>query len=69
MTQDEMVGRHHQRNGHEFEQAPGEPGVLLSLGSQRARHNLAAEQQTPAPYSDPFSFLENFVYYLALHTA
>ena len=23
MTEDEMVGRHHQLNGHEFEQAPG----------------------------------------------
>ena len=24
MTEDEMVGWHHQLNGHEFEQAPGE---------------------------------------------
>ena len=24
MTEDEMVGRHHQRDGHEFEQAPGD---------------------------------------------
>ena len=23
-TEDEMVGWHHQRNGHEFEQAPGD---------------------------------------------
>ena len=23
MTEDEMVGWHHQLNGHEFEQAPG----------------------------------------------
>ena len=23
MTEDEVVGRHHQFNGHEFEQAPG----------------------------------------------
>ena len=23
MTEDEMVGGHHQLNGHEFEQAPG----------------------------------------------
>ena len=23
MTEDEMVGLHHQLNGHEFEQAPG----------------------------------------------
>ena len=24
MTVDEMVGRHHQLNGHEFEEAPGD---------------------------------------------
>ena len=24
MTEDEMVGWHHKRNGHEFEQAPGD---------------------------------------------
>ena len=24
MTEDEMVGWHHQRNGHEFEQTPGD---------------------------------------------
>ena len=24
MTKDEMVGRHHKLNGHEFEQAPGD---------------------------------------------
>ena len=26
MTEDEMVGWHHQLNGHEFEQIPGEGG-------------------------------------------
>ena len=36
MTEDEMVGWHHQLDGHEFEQAPGvgdgqgKPGVLQS---------------------------------------
>jgi len=32
MTEDEMVGWHHQLNGHEFEQAPGvgdEEGILV----------------------------------------
>ena len=24
LTEDEMVGRHHQLNGHEFEQTPGD---------------------------------------------
>ena len=46
-----MVGWHHQLNGREFEQTPGDsegqgkPGVLWSMGSQRVRHNLATEQQ------------------------
>ena len=24
MTEDELIGRHHQLNGHEFEQVPGD---------------------------------------------
>ena len=45
MTEDEMVGWHHQLNGHEFEQAPGDGegqgglGMLQSMGSQRIGHN------------------------------
>ena len=38
-----MVGQHHQLNGYEFEQIPGdseEYGSLVSMGSQRVRHNL-----------------------------
>ena len=43
-TEDEMVGWHHQLNGHEFEQAPGagegqESLVLQSMGSQRVGHD------------------------------
>ena len=43
-AEDEMAGWHHRLNGHEVEQAPGnseggEPGMLLSMGSQRARHD------------------------------
>ena len=52
MTEDEMVGWHHQLNGHGFEQTLGDsegqgrkPGVLQSMVSQRAGHNLATEQQ------------------------
>ena len=43
MTEDEMVGLHHQFNGPEFEQTPGDgegqgkPGMLQSTGSQRVR--------------------------------
>ena len=31
MTEDEMVGRHHQFNGHEFEQIPGDSEGQESL--------------------------------------
>ena len=38
-----MVGWPHQLDGHEFEQAlgvgDGQPGMLLSMGSQRVRHD------------------------------
>ena len=43
MTEYEMVGWHHQLNGHEVEQAPGDgdgkPGVLQSVGFQRIGHD------------------------------
>ena len=47
-TEDEMVGCHHWLHGHEFEQTlghrgTGRPGMLQSVGSQRVRHNWAAE--------------------------
>ena len=48
---DQGWDKHHQLNGHEFEQARGDsgrtggPGVLLSTGSQRVGHNLATQQQ------------------------
>ena len=50
MTQGEMVGWHHQLNGYEFEQIQetrtGKPSMLQSMGSQRAGHSWATEQQT-----------------------
>ena len=50
VTEDEMVGWHHQLNGHEFEQTrrqwrTGKPGTLQSMGSQRVGHDLATGQQ------------------------
>ena len=44
MTEDEMVGWHHQLNGYESEKTPGagdgwRPGVLHSMGSQRVGHD------------------------------
>ena len=48
LTEDEMVAWHHQLNGHEFEQTLGDgegQGSLEFMGSQRVRHDSAAEQQ------------------------
>ena len=50
MTEDEMVGWHHQLNGHEFQQTPGDSEGQESLAccspwGRKARHNLANEQQ------------------------
>ena len=51
VTEDEMVGWHHQLDGHEFEQAlgdgewAGKPSVQQSMGLQRVRHDRATEHQ------------------------
>ena len=50
MTEDEMVGWHHQLHGHEFEQAPGVGDgqgslVCCSPWGHRVRKDLAAEGQ------------------------
>ena len=48
MTEDEMVGWHHQLNEHESEKTLGDSegqGSLVSIGSQRVRHDLATKQQ------------------------
>ena len=48
MTEDKMVGWHHQLNGHESEQAPrdGERQESMeSMGSQRVGHNWVTEKQ------------------------
>ena len=45
MTEDEMVGCHHQLNGHEFEQTPGDRGqrtLACCMGLQRV-HKWATE--------------------------
>ena len=44
MTENEIVGWHHQLNGHEFEQAPGDGEghrslACYSMGSQRVGHD------------------------------
>ena len=49
MTEDEMVGWHHQFNGHEFAQALGVDGGQGSLacwhGVTKSGHDLGTEKQ------------------------
>ena len=48
MTEDEMVGWHHQLNGHEFEQTPGDSegqGSLVCCISWACQESDATEQQ------------------------
>ena len=44
MTEDEVVGWHHQLNGHEFVQAPG---VVMDREAWRATVPGVAKSQTP----------------------
>ena len=47
MTEDDMVGWHHQLDGHQFEHGTwlwtGKPGVLQSMGSQRFWHDWVTD--------------------------
>ena len=48
LTEDEMVGWHHQLSGQDLEQTPGDsegPGVLQSRGSQSVSNDLETEQR------------------------
>ena len=51
-AEDEMVGWHHQLNGHTFEQTSGDNEgqgrVLQSMGLQKVRHSFKTEQQQQA---------------------
>ena len=54
MTEDEMVGWHHQLNGHEFEQTLGDGEgqgslVCCSPWCCRVGHNLVTEKQLVLP--------------------
>ena len=44
MTEDDVIGWHHQLDGHEFDQAPGVGDLQKSL--RVARHGMA-KSQTP----------------------
>ena len=47
MTEDEMVGWHHQLDGHEFEQAPGDSEGHGSLACFPGVHGVADSQTQP----------------------
>ena len=52
MTEDEMVGWHHQLNGHDFDQILGDGEgqgslVCFSPWGHRVGHSLGTEQQPP----------------------
>ena len=50
----EMIGRHHQLNGHEFKQTQGDSegqGSLASMGSQRVGHNWGMNNNKTMEYN------------------
>ena len=56
-TENEMFGRHHRLNGHEFEQTPGDSGrqgnlACCSPWHHKIGHNLATEQQQQPLFSE-----------------
>ena len=44
MTEDEMIGRHHRLDGHEFEQAPGTGDGQGGLACFRGGRTLSSEE-------------------------
>ena len=67
MTGDEMVGWHHQLNGHEFEQAPGAGDRQGSLACRspwgfRVRHDWATKLNWMIPTSVTFSLVHCWLF-------
>ena len=66
MTKDDMVGWHHQLDGHQFEHGTwlwtGKPGVLQFMGSQRVRYDLAIEQQQQNYQGNLYMVMWMYVY-------
>ena len=61
MIEDEMVGWHHQLNGHDLSKLrkmvkDRNPSVLQSMGSQRVRNDLGIEQQQQNVTTNAFLF-------------
>ena len=64
MTEDKMVGWHHQHNGHDLEQTLGDSEgqgslVCCSPWGRRVRHDLVAEQQSEEPGRLDFLSMEH----------
>ena len=63
-TGGEMVGWHHQLNGHELEQTPGDSegqGSLVCCSPWGHKDLVTEQQQMPAPYYlDDYSFIVEF---------
>ena len=58
MTEDEMVGQHHQLNGHEFEQTQGDgegQGILVCCSSwgHRVEDNLVTDDNNGNKNKNP----------------
>ena len=58
MTEDEMIGWHHQLKGHEWASSgswwwTGMPGMLQSMGLQRVGHNWVTELILPSQHLSP----------------
>ena len=78
MTEDEMLGWHHQLNGHVWISSrswwwTGKPGVLQSTGPQRVRHDWATElriwNQPECPWRDEWIkmwYIDKVEYYSAI---
>ena len=55
MTENEMVGWHHQLNGHEFEQTPEQCRIGKAMGLQGFGHALVTEEQQHSASTVPSS--------------
>jgi len=77
MTEDEMVGRHHPLNGHEFEQAPGDDegqGSLACYSPLGLKESDMLNDLTTAAMLFAYRFIYIYTYihinfiYIYIHT-
>ena len=65
-TEDEMVGRHHWLNGHEFEQTPGDNGFPKSLDGKASACNAGDPGLFPGSGRSPGEVNGNLLQYSCL---